>query len=116
MVGMSTAKKTRRARRKGRSRGAVLLTFSVESNITLKFYCLVDAMGGGVEDVKAFPQYFSFNLEKRIVSCHQAAAEAGVALPFLDMLKATDDEFTKMLEEKKLLLQQTATTDSLDFQ
>jgi mTERF domain-containing protein, mitochondrial len=65
-----------------------------------------------VEDVKAFPQYFSFSLEKRIVPRHQATAEAGVALPLPDMLKATDDEFTDMLEkEKKLLLQQTATTD-----
>jgi hypothetical protein len=34
----------------------------------------------------------------------------------MKMLKATDEEFTKMLEEKKLLLQQTTTTDSLDFQ
>jgi mTERF domain-containing protein, mitochondrial len=87
-----------------------LLTFSVERNFTPKFGYLVDAMGGGVEDIKAFPQYFSFSLEKRIVPRHQAAAEAGVALPLPDMLKATDQEFTEMLEKEKKLLQQTTAT------
>ncbi|CAN6303286.1 unnamed protein product [Urochloa humidicola] len=76
-----------------------LFTFSVERNYKPKFEYLVEAMGGGVDDVKAFPQYFTFSLEKRIAPRHRAAVEAGIALPLPDMLKATDEEFTEMLEK-----------------
>lgn len=78
-----------------------LFTFNVERNFRPKFEYLVAEMGGGVEDVKAFPQYFTFSLEKRIAPRHRAAVEAGVALPLPDMLKATDDEFREMLERKR---------------
>ena len=89
-----------------------LFTFSIERNYRPKFEYLVDAMGGGVEDVKAFPQYFAFSLEKRIAPRHRAAEDAGVALPLPDMLKATDEEFREMLDkERELLQEQTATTD-----
>ncbi|XP_062212622.1 transcription termination factor MTEF1, chloroplastic [Phragmites australis] len=87
-----------------------LFTFSIERNYKPKYEYLVAEMGGGVEDIKAFPQYFAFSLEKRIVPRHRAAAEAGVALPLPDMLKATDEEFREMLE-KEQKLQEQATTD-----
>ncbi|KAL6893946.1 hypothetical protein ACP4OV_008044 [Aristida adscensionis] len=91
-----------------------LFTFSVERNYKPKFEYLVGAMGGGVEDVKAFPQYFTFSLDKRIAPRHRAAADAGVALPLPDMLKATDEEFREMLEKAKQqikLQEQAATAD-----
>ncbi|KAL6636801.1 hypothetical protein ACP70R_024373 [Stipagrostis hirtigluma subsp. patula] len=88
-----------------------LFTFSIERNYKPKFEYLVDAMGGGVEDIKAFPQYFTFSLEKRIAPRHRAAAEAGVELQLPDMLKATDEEFTEMLEKEQKLRGQAATTD-----
>ncbi|XP_044985182.1 transcription termination factor MTEF1, chloroplastic-like [Hordeum vulgare subsp. vulgare] len=78
-----------------------LFTFNVERNYKPKFEYLVEEMGGGVEDVKAFPQYFTFSLEKRIAPRHRAAADAGVDLPLPDMLKATDDEFSEMLERRR---------------
>lgn len=78
-----------------------LFTFNVERNFRPKFEYLVQEMSGGVEDVKAFPQYFTFSLEKRIAPRHRAAVEAGVDLPLPDMLKATDDEFREMLERKR---------------
>ncbi|XP_047086870.1 transcription termination factor MTEF1, chloroplastic-like [Lolium rigidum] len=78
-----------------------LFTFNVERNFRPKFEYLVQEMSGGVEDVKAFPQYFTFSLEKRIAPRHRAAVEAGVDLPLPDMLKATDDEFREMLESKR---------------
>ncbi|KQK12868.1 hypothetical protein BRADI_1g06490v3 [Brachypodium distachyon] len=77
-----------------------LFTFNVERNFKPKFKYLVEEMGGGVEDVKAFPQYFTFSLEKRIAPRHRAAVEAGVVLPLPDMLKATDDEFTEMIAKE----------------
>ncbi|CAD6255653.1 unnamed protein product [Miscanthus lutarioriparius] len=89
-----------------------LFTFSIKRNYRPKFEYLVDAMDGGVEDVKAFPQYFAFSLEKRIAPRHRTAEDAGVALPLPDMLKATDVEFREMLDkERELLQEQTATTD-----
>jgi mTERF domain-containing protein len=87
-----------------------LFTFSIERNYKPKFEYLVEAMGGGVEDVKAFPQYFAFSLEKRIAPRHRAAEEAGVALPLPDMLKATDEEFAEMIAKEKSLQEQRATT------
>lgn len=88
-----------------------LFTFSIDRNFRPKFEYLVDAMGGGVEDVKAFPQYFAFSLEKRIAPRHRAAEDAGVALPLPDMLKATDEEFREMLDRELELQQRTVTTD-----
>lgn len=88
-----------------------LFTFSIERNYRPKFEYLVEAMGGGVEDIKAFPQFFAFSLEKRIVPRHRAVEEAGVTMPLPDMLKATDEEFTEMLEKERRLQEQAAATD-----
>lgn len=89
-----------------------LFTFSIERNFVPKYEYLVEAMGGGVEDIKDFPQYFAFSLEKRIAPRHRAAEDAGVALPLPDMLKATDEEFREMLDkEQKLPEPTTATAD-----
>jgi len=88
-----------------------LFTFSIERNYRPKFEYLVEAMGCGVEDIKAFPQFFAFSLEKRIAPRHRAVEEAGVTMPLPDMLKATDEEFTEMLEKERRLQEQAAATD-----
>jgi len=88
-----------------------LFTFSIERNYRPKFEYLVEAMGCGVEDIKAFPQFFAFSLEKRIAPRHRAVEEAGVTMPLPDMLKATDEEFTEMLEKEQRLREQAAATD-----
>ncbi|EEE60054.1 hypothetical protein OsJ_12853 [Oryza sativa Japonica Group] len=85
-----------------------LFTFSIERNYKPKFEYLVAEMGGGVHDIKAFPQYFTFSLDKRIAPRHRAAADAGVSLPLPDMLKATDEEFMEMLDKEIELQKQAA--------
>ncbi|KAK3022037.1 hypothetical protein RJ639_047427 [Escallonia herrerae] len=44
--------------------------YSIVNNLGPKFEYLVREMKMGVEDVKGFPQYFAFSLEKRIVPRH----------------------------------------------
>ncbi|KAG8098432.1 hypothetical protein GUJ93_ZPchr0013g37909 [Zizania palustris] len=85
-----------------------LFTFSIERNYKPKFEYLVSEMGGGVDDIKAFPQYFTFSLGKRIAPRHRAAADAGVSLPLPDMLKATDDELRELFDKERELQKQPA--------
>ncbi|PUZ36702.1 hypothetical protein GQ55_9G059500 [Panicum hallii var. hallii] len=88
-----------------------LFTFSIDRNYKPKFEYLVEAMGGGVEDIKAFPQFFAFSLEKRIAPRHRAVEEAGVTMPLPDMLKATDEDFAEMLEKEQRLREEAAAAD-----
>ncbi|XP_010538260.1 PREDICTED: transcription termination factor MTEF1, chloroplastic [Tarenaya hassleriana] len=74
-----------------------LFTFSVENNFVPKLEYFVSEMGGKLEDLKGFPQYFTFSLEKRIRPRHLEAAERGIDLPLPLMLKSTDDEFKQLL-------------------
>ncbi|ONI11067.1 hypothetical protein PRUPE_4G085200 [Prunus persica] len=76
-----------------------LLTFSIENNFTPKFeYFSVD-MGKKLEELKQFPQYFAFSLEKRIKPRHKEVVQRGVEVPLPLMLKSTDDEFRELLRE-----------------
>ncbi|XP_058071539.1 transcription termination factor MTEF1, chloroplastic [Magnolia sinica] len=76
-----------------------LFTFSVERNLKPKFEYYVGEMEGSLEELKGFPQYFGFSLEKRIRLRHREGVERGVKLPLGLMLKATDEEFRKLLEK-----------------
>lgn len=76
-----------------------LLTFSIENNYKPKFeYFSVD-MGLKLEDLKEFPQYFAFSLEKRIKPRHMEVVQSGVHVPLPLMLKSTDEEFRELLKQ-----------------
>lgn len=76
-----------------------LLTFSIENNFKPKFEYFSVEMGKGLEELKGFPQYFTFSLEKRIRPRHMEVVERGVEVPLPLMLKSTDEEFRKLLRE-----------------
>ncbi|KAG9439381.1 hypothetical protein H6P81_019546 [Aristolochia fimbriata] len=76
-----------------------LFTFSVEKNFKPKFGYFMGEMGGSLEELKGFPQYFGFSLEKRIMPRHREMVERGVKLPLALMLKSTDDEFREFMEK-----------------
>ncbi|KAL8103392.1 hypothetical protein AgCh_027821 [Apium graveolens] len=74
-----------------------LFTFSVENNFKPKFEYFTIEMGGSLEDLKTFPQYFAFSLEKRIKPRHIECVESGVEVHLPQMLKSTDEEFKKLV-------------------
>lgn len=76
-----------------------LFTFSVENNFKPKFKYFSEEMNGRLEELKGFPQYFAFSLEKRIKPRHMKAVQSGakVALPL--MLKTTEEEFRELLRQ-----------------
>lgn len=78
-----------------------LFTFSIERNFAPKFGYLVEEMGGGVEELKEFPQYFAFSLEKRIKPRYCKMVESGVRLRLPEMLKSTDEEFMELIQKEK---------------
>lgn len=78
-----------------------LFTFSVRNNFEPKFGYYMQHMDGTLEELKVFPQYFGFSLEKRIVPRHRQMVERGLRLPLPLMLKTTDQEFHQLLHSKK---------------
>ncbi|WOH12057.1 hypothetical protein DCAR_0831556 [Daucus carota subsp. sativus] len=74
-----------------------LFTFSVENNFKPKFEYFVGEMGGSLEGLKMFPQYFAFSLEKRIKPRNMECVERGVEVPLSVMLKSTDEEFRELI-------------------
>ncbi|XP_020586555.1 transcription termination factor MTEF1, chloroplastic isoform X2 [Phalaenopsis equestris] len=85
-----------------------LLTFSIQNNYKPKYEYFVREMGGGLEELKDFPQFFAFSLDKRIKLRHRVMAEMGLRLPLSLMLKSTDNEF------KELLMQRGSGLDELE--
>lgn len=75
-----------------------LFTFSVENNFKPKFEYFVEQMKRKLEELKEFPQYFAFSLEKRIKPRHIEAVENGVKLSLPDLLKSTDEEFSELMK------------------
>ncbi|KAI3895530.1 hypothetical protein MKW92_005662 [Papaver armeniacum] len=77
-----------------------LLTFSIENNYKPKFGYYMEEMGGSLEELKEFPQYFTFSLEKRIKPRHKEIVKAnasGIRIPLGLMLKSTEDEFRELI-------------------
>ncbi|XP_019106274.2 transcription termination factor MTEF1, chloroplastic isoform X2 [Beta vulgaris subsp. vulgaris] len=75
-----------------------LFCYSVKENFEPKFNYFVVEMGRDLKELKAFPQYFSFSLEKRIKPRHQTCVETGVCFPLPLMLKMKENEFRKRLD------------------
>ncbi|KAI3452853.1 hypothetical protein Pfo_009516 [Paulownia fortunei] len=79
-----------------------LLTFSVENNYRPKVEYFLKEMKGNVEEIKRFPQYFSFSLERKIKPRHRLLMEHGFLMSLSEMLKVSDGEFNVQLIEKRL--------------
>ncbi|RWV83385.1 hypothetical protein GW17_00055013, partial [Ensete ventricosum] len=76
-----------------------LFTFSIENNFKPKYEYLVREMGGSLEDLKEFPHYFGFSLEKMIKPRHQQLRESGINVPLSLMLRTTDEEFEELIHK-----------------
>lgn len=79
-----------------------LLTFSIKNNFVPKVEYFLKEMNGDVAELKRFPQYFSFSLEKKIKPRHRLLLEHGLSLPLANMLKVSDGEFNAWLIEMRL--------------
>lgn len=79
-----------------------LLTFSIHNNFKPKAEYFFKEMNKHVQELKRFPQYFSFSLEGKIKPRHRLLLEHGFSLPLREMLKVSDGEFNAMLIEMRL--------------
>lgn len=76
-----------------------LFTFSLENNYKPKFEYFEKEMKRDISELKDFPQYFAFSLEKRIKPRHLEAVECGVNISLPLLLKSTDEEFAELLKQ-----------------
>ncbi|XP_010523467.2 PREDICTED: transcription termination factor MTEF1, chloroplastic [Tarenaya hassleriana] len=83
-------------------RSPAILTYSVHNNLAPKVKFFMEEMSGNVEEIKRFPQYFSFSLEKKIKPRHRLLKEHGILMPLSEMLKVSDGEFNTWLLEMRL--------------
>ncbi|ERN06499.1 transcription termination factor MTEF1, chloroplastic [Amborella trichopoda] len=79
-----------------------LFTFSIRNNFEPKVDYFLNEIGGDLEELKRFPQYFSFSLEGKIKPRHRLLVEYNLSLPLADMLKVSDGEFRDLLVEMRL--------------
>ncbi|CAI0405994.1 unnamed protein product [Linum tenue] len=79
-----------------------ILTFSIENNLVPKIEYFQTVMKGDLEELKRFPQYFSFSLEGKIKPRHRMLVQYGLKLPLSNMLKVSDGDFIAMLMEMRL--------------
>ncbi|KAM3359037.1 hypothetical protein P3S68_021970 [Capsicum galapagoense] len=80
-----------------------LLTFSIEKNFNPKVEYLLKEMDRDIGELKKFPQYFSFSLERKIKPRHRFLVEHGFTMSLSEMLKVSDREFNARLIEMRLL-------------
>ncbi|KAK9129909.1 hypothetical protein Sjap_010396 [Stephania japonica] len=66
--------------------------YSVENNLRPKVEFLIE-MERSLDELKGFPQYFGFNLERRIVPRHWHLKERNVRVSLQKMLMLSDDKF-----------------------
>ncbi|PKA50380.1 hypothetical protein AXF42_Ash013469 [Apostasia shenzhenica] len=75
------------------ARFPTIFRYSEGNNLKPKFEYLVYEMGRSVEEVKRFPQYFGFDLKKRIAPRHSHLKQRNVQIPLNWMLPPTDKKF-----------------------
>ncbi|GAB2280261.1 Transcription termination factor MTEF1, chloroplastic [Dionaea muscipula] len=83
-------------------RSPALLTISIENNYRPKVEYFLHEMKGDVEEIRRFPQYFSFSLEGKIKPRHKLLVEHGLSMSLAKMLKFSDGEFNVQLIEMRL--------------
>ncbi|KAJ4901213.1 Mitochondrial transcription termination factor family protein [Raphanus sativus] len=83
-------------------RSPALLTYSVENNLAPKVEFFMEEIRGDVGELKRFPQYFSFSLERKIKPRHRLLKEHGILMPLSEMLKVSDGQFNLWLVELRL--------------
>ncbi|OWM63850.1 transcription termination factor MTEF1, chloroplastic-like [Punica granatum] len=80
-----------------------LFTFSIENNFEPKFgYFEMEMKGRRLDELRGFPQYFAFSLEKRIKPRHRKVVWSGVEMGLPVMLKSTDDEFHNLIRQGRV--------------
>ncbi|XP_050237887.1 transcription termination factor MTEF1, chloroplastic [Mercurialis annua] len=84
------------------ARSPGILTFSVDNNLVPKVDYFVKEMNGDLQELKRFPQFFSFSLERKIKPRHQMLVQYGIKLPLSKMLKVSDGEFNSRLLDLRL--------------
>ncbi|KAG7013135.1 Transcription termination factor MTEF1, chloroplastic [Cucurbita argyrosperma subsp. argyrosperma] len=89
-------------------RSPALLTYSIQNNLVPKVDYFLGDMKGDLSELRRFPQYFSFSLERKIKPRHRLLVEHGLSLSLSKMLKVSDGEFTARLLEMRL---QSSTAD-----
>ncbi|KAF5191349.1 Transcription termination factor mtef1 protein [Thalictrum thalictroides] len=67
--------------------------YSIENNLRPKVKYLIEDMERSIDELKEFPQYFAFSLEKRIVPRHLHLKERNVYVPLRKMLLWSDQRF-----------------------
>lgn len=70
-----------------------LLTFSIEKNFKPKVEYFFEEIKGDLDELKGFPQYFSFSLEGKIKPRHRILVAHGLVMGLPEMLKVSDGEF-----------------------
>lgn len=75
-----------------------LFCYGIKGNLEVKLGFLVNEMKRELREVKEFPQYFSYSLEKRIKRRHLVCEEKGVVFTLRAMLKPNDEEFRERME------------------
>lgn len=75
-----------------------LFCYSVKENFEPKLNYFVVEMGRDLKELKEFPQYFSFSLERRIKPRHQTCVENGICFPLPVMLKMKEEIFRQKLD------------------
>ncbi|XP_042520672.1 transcription termination factor MTEF1, chloroplastic [Macadamia integrifolia] len=75
------------------SRLPAIFGYSIENNMRPKFKYLVIEMERDIQELKEFPQYFAFSLEKRIMPRHLHLKERNVRIPLQRMLLWSDGKF-----------------------
>ncbi|PKI31721.1 hypothetical protein CRG98_047874 [Punica granatum] len=76
-----------------------LFTFSIENNFKPKLEFFHEEMQRTLKELKDFPQYFAFSLEKRIKPRHEEAVQSRARLPLPVMLKSTNEEFHELIKQ-----------------